>query len=467
MSKTFSLSFPAFAAACLVVFLGGCRADTGGGTGGGAAAGGGAGGAGTGGGGTGGGAGGAGGGMAGGVGGGVAGGAGGGGPTYPPLAPIAQPELLRMVTQLAGDGFDGRKPGTTGGLAARAYVIAQLQACGVKPAGTSGFEQSLAPNTGANIFGLIEGTDPLLKDRVVILSAHYDHLGNCGGLICNGANDNAAAVSAIIGIGCALVQVPAKRSVLIASWDAEEPPTFLTAAMGSQFHASNPVVPLAKIDVAVVIDLLGSDLWPGFQGSFFLGAETSDAVAAAVDAAILPTQGTVKPYRGALALAEETALGHQPWSDYDSFRNRSIPVLFLSDGQNLKYHTVNDDVASLDLPKLTLETRLLLDVVWRLANNAQSPTFKAGGTSDLIDANTTVPVLEAALATGGLVDSLGLAAASRTKLDADLAAVKAVQTKLVGGGTANAQDVAALRRAVQRVMCHSGGQRTQSQCNSF
>jgi Zn-dependent M28 family amino/carboxypeptidase len=372
-----------------------------------------------------------------------------------------------MVTQLAGDSMDGRKPGTPGGVAARAYVISQLQACGVKPSGTSGFEQTLIAHTGANVLGIIEGTDPLLKDRVVILSAHYDHLGNCNGQICNGANDNAAGVSAIIGIGCALVAAPPKRSVLIASWDAEEPPTFLSAAMGSEYYATNPVVPLAKIDAAIVLDLVGSNLWPAYQGSFFLGGETSDAIASAVDAAFITTAGTLKAYRGALTLAEETVQGHQPWSDYDAFRNRNIPVLFLSDGQNRKYHTVNDDVASLDLPKLALEARLLLEIVWTLANAAQSPVFKPGAVNHLVDADTVVPVLEAALSTGGMISSLSLSPATRTQIEADLFAVKAVQTKLVGGMTATTQDVTTLRRAVQRVMCHSGGKQSEVICNSF
>lgn len=372
-----------------------------------------------------------------------------------------------MVTMLASDGFDGRKPGTPGGLAARAYVIAQLQACGVKPAGTAGFEQALTGYTGANVLGMIEGSDPALKDRVVVLSAHYDHLGNCGGQICNGANDNAAGVSAIIGVGCSLAAMPPKRSVLIAAWDAEEPPSFLSAGMGSEYYATNPTVPLTKIDVAVVLDLVGSNLWPNYAGSFFLGAETSDAVAAAVDTSIASAPTTLKPYRGALALAEETVLGQQPWSDYDAFRDRSVPVLFLSDGQNRKYHTVNDDVASLDLAKLSTETQVVLDVIWRLANAAQAPTFKPGGTSHLVDANTVIPVLEAALAPGGMITTLSLTTATRTKLDADLVAAKAVQTKLNNGMTASTADVATLRRSVQRVMCHAGGQRTEATCNSF
>jgi hypothetical protein len=171
--------------------------------------------------------------------------------------------------------------------------------------------------------------------------------------------------------------------------------------------------------------------------------------------------------RGTLGLAEETVLGHQPWSDYDAFRNRGVPVLFLSDGQTRRYHRPTDEVGALDLPKLTQRSQHLLEVVWRLSNLEATPVWRAGGTSDLIDANTLVQLLEAALATPGMVDSLGLSAATRTKVEADLATARAVQARLAAGGSATSADTTSLRRAAQRVMCHCAGGQSEATCNSF
>jgi hypothetical protein len=182
--------------------------------------------------------------------------------------PIDAAALTRRVTTLASDELDGRRVGTDGGAAARAFVIAELAACGLSPAGSAGFEQPLGAFPGANVLGRIEGTDPLLKDRVVVVSAHFDHLGDCSGQICNGASDNAAGVAAVISVGCALAAAPARRTVEVIGWDAEEPPSFLSPAMGSRYYAEHPLFPLTSVDVAVVLDLFGTDLWPGYQGTF-------------------------------------------------------------------------------------------------------------------------------------------------------------------------------------------------------
>src|SRR5690606_16053853 len=117
-------------------------------------------------------------------------------------------------------------------------------------------------------------------------------------------------------------------SVLVALWDAEEPPTFLTDAMGSAFFVQNPTIPLDQIDVAITLDLVGAGLWPDYAGHFVIGAETSLAVADAVDSVMAP-EG-LKVFRGGLHLIEQTPFGLQPWSDYDAFRAAEVPVLFLS-----------------------------------------------------------------------------------------------------------------------------------------
>src|SRR5690606_27031633 len=106
-----------------------------------------------------------------------------------------------------------------------------------------------------------------LRDRPIVISAHYDHLGECNGAICNGAYDNAAAVSVILALACAYAAAPPPRTLLFAAWDAEEPPTFLSDEMGSEFFAANPTLPLEDIAVVLVLDLVGAELWPGWMGN--------------------------------------------------------------------------------------------------------------------------------------------------------------------------------------------------------
>jgi Zn-dependent M28 family amino/carboxypeptidase len=385
--------------------------------------------------------------------------------TYPPTDGITASGLESVVADLAADNMDGRNEGTAGGAAAQDYLVNLMEACGMEPGLNDGYRQTITAGDGTNLIARIPGTDSALSDRFVILSAHYDHLGGCGGQICNGAYDNAAGVAAVMATGCALAQAPRKRSFLIALWDAEEPPTFLTAAMGSQFYANNPPYALEKTDAVVVLDLVGAELWPGYQGTFLMGAEKTPALMDAVDAAKIP-DGLVAQ-RGGIHLPEQTVFGQQPWSDYDAFRDRNVPFVFMTAGQNKRYHEVNDDMTGINAAKLALETQLLLDLAVLIGDSEATFEFNTEGKDDAADVATVMAVLDAALASGGLVDTLGLSSATRNSLQADLNAVQTLQTKIDNDSSLFGADLAVLRSATQRIMCLAGPQYPESTCNQL
>lgn len=112
---------------------------------------------------------------------------------------------------------------------------------------SSGRERVVAPS--ANVAGIIEGTDPVLKNEYVILSAHYDHIGvgKQGGnfqpsdSIFNGARDNAFGSVALLSAAKALIQQPPKRSVLVLSLTGEE-----IGLLGSRYYTEHPLVPLKQ-----------------------------------------------------------------------------------------------------------------------------------------------------------------------------------------------------------------------------
>ncbi|MBW2736143.1 MAG: M28 family peptidase, partial [Deltaproteobacteria bacterium] len=273
------------------------------------------------------------------------------------------------------------------------------------------------------------------------------------------------AVAMVIRVACALVKNPTKRSVIIASWDAEEPPTFLTDEMGSAYWVSKPTVPLAQIDASIVLDLAGGDLWDGFQGHFVLGAEMSPELSAALDAATKPP--ALELYRFGLHLVEETIAGHQPWSDYHAFRQKGIAVLFITNGQNKRYHTTSDELDSVNLPKMTLEADYLYSMVEKLGNRAgeSKPSYHGSTRDDLRDAVALIGVLEAALKPQGLIKFIGTS--SEATLKEDLAKARAIKTKLDGGGTLSSTEVGRLRSAAQRVMCFTGPTYPEYVCNMF
>ncbi len=104
-----------------------------------------------------------------------------------------------------------------------------------------------------NVIGLLEGSDPALKDELIIIGGHLDHLGRCYEIM-PGANDNASAVSVIMGIAKALSKSPVKprRSVMFLCFGAEE-----QGVVGSKYYVEHPIFPLEKTAAFVNMDGVG------------------------------------------------------------------------------------------------------------------------------------------------------------------------------------------------------------------
>ena len=132
-----------------------------------------------------------------------------------------------------------------------------------RAARSSATHQGAAGSGGAasgkirNVIGLLRGSDPVLRDTYVILSAHYDHLGmtNTGAdRIFNGANDDASGTASVIEIAAALSALPShpKRSILFIAFFGEE-----LGLVGSQYYARHPVVPLEKTIADLNLEQVG------------------------------------------------------------------------------------------------------------------------------------------------------------------------------------------------------------------
>jgi len=106
---------------------------------------------------------------------------------------------------------------------------------------------------GYNVIGILEGSDPVLKDEVIILGGHLDHLGLCYEIM-PGANDNASAVAVIMGIAEALAKnsIKLRRSVMFLFFRAEE-----QGVVGSQYYLEHPFVPLEKTPAFINMDGVG------------------------------------------------------------------------------------------------------------------------------------------------------------------------------------------------------------------
>jgi hypothetical protein len=267
--------------------------------------------------------------------------------------------MRELVEALCSDECAGRAAGTPGGVAGRGLVAGALRAHGLEPT-----EQLVPGCNGANLLATLRGPGgarPTI-DRWVLVAAHHDHLGSHGGAIYRGADDNAAAVAILVEVAGALARRPPEgRGVLIAAFDGEEPPYYLSPAMGSEFFAAHPTVPLATIDLMICMDLVGHALGPEGapdevrQTLFALGAERSAGTGERVGALERAVPGVVVRRADAEIIP--------PLSDYAPFWEREIPFLFLTGGRWRHYHTPGDTPDKLDYAKMAATARWLEQLV--------------------------------------------------------------------------------------------------------
>ena len=106
---------------------------------------------------------------------------------------------------------------------------------------------------GSNVIGILKGSDPQLKDEVIILGGHLDHMGKCPEIM-PGANDNCSGTAVILGVAKALAEsgIELKRSVMFLNFGAEE-----QAVVGSKYYLENSKIPLTKTICLLNLDGVG------------------------------------------------------------------------------------------------------------------------------------------------------------------------------------------------------------------
>jgi Tol biopolymer transport system component len=278
-----------------------------------------------------------------------------------PLAGLAQP--FAAVRYLADDALEGRLAGSEGERCAGEYIAAEFRRLGLKPAAADGsFFQEVriasvtnphAPaGTGRNVLALLEGSDPGLAAEVVVVGAHYDHLGHgpFGSMtpevreIHNGADDNASGVAAMLAAAERLAagRRP-RRSVLFLAFTGEE-----LGLLGSAHYVANPAVSLDRKVAMLNLDMVGR-------------LES--------DPLIVHGTGTAEEWDELLrsANADGIVLSYRPEgygpSDHTSFYARDIPVLHFFTNVHADYHRPSDDWERID----TAGVRLVAELVARVA----------------------------------------------------------------------------------------------------
>lgn len=235
---------------------------------------------------------------------------------------------------------------------------------------TAHIEADLQPERRktANVLAILPGTDPALGHELVVVGAHYDHLGFGGPgsnslvpevrAVHNGADDNASGVAALLEIARKLAPQPPKRSVLFAAFAAEE-----LGLLGSSFLVQHLPLPKEWVVAMVNLDMVGRPkkgpaLTVGGYGTAKEWAE------------LIPRVN--RKHR----LKITTNAGGHGASDHSSFYSAGIPVLFFFTGAHEDYHKPSDDAEKLHYPGFAKVVQFAADTVRAIADLPERPTYQ-------------------------------------------------------------------------------------------
>ncbi len=299
--------------------------------------------------------------------------------------------LMNDLRYLADDALAGRLIGTPGADSAAAYLARRFKAVGLRPSPVGWFQNftvdrdtpaalhaGIGGAIGKNVVGVLPGNDPDLRNELVIVGAHYDHLGpgifgaldpDSAGKIHNGADDNASGASALIHIARKLGANPPARTVVFIAFSGEE-----AGLLGSTYYVHNPLFPLARTFAMVNMDMVGR-LRNGRLLAY--GSATAKEFPALLDSLNAGPHFDLR--------ASGDGWGR---SDQSSFYGAGRPVLHIFTDLHEDYHRTTDDWQKINPDGLADVAEFTTSLVRALADRRAPLTFvnapapvPAGGSS--------------------------------------------------------------------------------------
>ena len=222
-----------------------------------------------------------------------------------------------------------------------------------------------------NVLGYLEGTDK--KDEVIVVTAHFDHIGKKeggdGDNINNGADDDGSGTVAVMELARVFAKAKAeghgpRRSMLFMTVTAEE-----VGLLGSAHYTENPVFPLANTVVNLNIDMIGRTD-PAHQGKpayvYVIGADKLSQELHRLNERVNTTYTQLDLDYMYNDVNHPTNLYRR--SDHWNFAKHNIPIVFYFDGIHEDYHRPGDEVTKIEFELLARRTQLVFYTAWEIAN---------------------------------------------------------------------------------------------------
>ena len=292
--------------------------------------------------------------------------------------------IRRDIEYLASERLAGRMTGTPGNDSAAAYLARRYAELGLQPV-SPGYLQKFVARPAArggqvvslptqNVFAVLPGTDPVLRNQYIVIGAHFDHLGtstqsaldpDVEGAVRLGADDNASGTAAVIELARLLARAPVRRSIIFANFSGEE-----EGLLGSAYFADHSPVPVDSMVAMLNFDMVGR---LRRDELIVYGVGTATEFPALIERANAATRLKV------------TAQGGDGFgaSDHSSFYVKNIPVLHFFTNQHDDYHRASDVVAKINAGGEARVVSLAERLVRAIADNPKRPTFVRATTSQV------------------------------------------------------------------------------------
>ena len=295
-------------------------------------------------------------------------------PQQDTLSPAAR-RVLADVRYLADDRQEGRGVGTAGLERAGAYIRdafaraglqASFQDFRIPPDAPAVMHTTLGGAPTRNVIAVLPGTSPTLRGEVVVIGAHYDHLGMGGfgaldpdstGRVHNGADDNASGTAALLEIGRLLAGRRPARTIVLVAFSGEE-----LGTLGSSFFVQHPIPqPIDSLYAMLNLDMVGRMRSARLLA---LGAATAKEFPALLDSLNSPPRFDLRA----------SGDGWGP-SDHAVFFATRRPVLHFFTDLHDDYHRSTDDWDKLNVSGIAQVAQFVADLGWTLANRPGPLTF--------------------------------------------------------------------------------------------
>lgn len=245
------------------------------------------------------------------------------------------------------------------------------------------------PVKAVDVLGFLPGSDPKLKDEVLVISGHYDHIGlvrdpNATDKVNNGADDDGSGTTGVLTIAKAFAQAKKdgkgpRRSILFLGNVGEE-----KGLLGSEYYTDHPVIPLERTIADLNIDMIGR------VGEEYIGKADSANYVYVIGSSMLSTD-LHKAGDNANNLYTKMKLDYKYddpadpnrfyyRSDHYNFAKHNVPIIFYFNGVHADYHRPGDEVSKINFPLLAKRAQLVFYTAWDLVNADKRPVVDGKST---------------------------------------------------------------------------------------